>query len=80
MAQPHPLETLITAARENSRRLGELLAGGMPGLAGRDGAAVWGQDFLFAVRAEMHATPMDVPLDFVAELELDSAKMKISKL
>ena len=34
----------------------------------------------FAVRAEMHATPMDVPLDFVAELELDSAKMKISKL
>ena len=34
----------------------------------------------FAVRAEMHATPVDVPLDFVAELELDSAKMKISKL
>jgi enterochelin esterase family protein len=52
MAQSHPLDDLITAARENSPRLKELLAGGLPGLAGRDGAAVWGQDFLFAVRSE----------------------------
>lgn len=34
----------------------------------------------FDVKADMHATPVDVPLDFVAELEVDSAKMKISKL
>ena len=55
-AQPHPLETLITAARENSPRLRELLAAGLPGLAGRDGAAVWGQEFLFAVQSEETAT------------------------
>lgn len=34
----------------------------------------------FSVRADMHATPVDVPLDFIAELHIDSAKMKISKL
>lgn len=56
MADPHPLETLITAAREDSPRLKELLAAGMPGLAGRDGAAVWGQDFLFAVQSEAAPT------------------------
>lgn len=55
-AQTHPLETLITAARENSPRLKELLAAGLPGLAGRDGAAVWGQDFLFAVKSDSPAT------------------------
>ena len=55
-AQPHPLESLITAARENSPRLKELFAAGMPGLAGRDGVAVWGQDFLFAVQSEEAAT------------------------
>jgi len=55
-AQPHSLEALITAARENSPRLKELLAGGLPGLAGRDGAAVWGQDFLFAVKSEAAPT------------------------
>ncbi|MFN0105376.1 MAG: alpha/beta hydrolase [Bryobacteraceae bacterium] len=60
MAQPHPLESLITAARESSPRLGELLAGGLPGLAGRDGAAVWGQDFLFAVQSE---APASVSID-----------------
>lgn len=52
LSQPHPLETLIIAARENSPRLKELLAAGLPGLAGRDGAAVWGQEFLFAVQSE----------------------------
>ena len=55
-AQPHPLEALITAARENSPRLKELLASGLPGLAGRDGAAVWGQEFLFAVQSPEAAT------------------------
>lgn len=55
-AQTHPLETLITAARENSPQLGELIRAGLPGLAGRDGAAVWGQEFLFAVRSEEPAT------------------------
>jgi enterochelin esterase family protein len=55
-SQPHPLETLITAAREDSPRLRELLAAGLPGLAGRDGAAVWGQEFLFAVQSEEAAT------------------------
>lgn len=55
-AQPHPLESLITAARENSPKLRELLAAGLPGLAGRDGAAVWGQDFLFAVQSVEPAT------------------------
>ncbi|MBI2687048.1 MAG: esterase [Acidobacteria bacterium] len=52
----HPLEALITAARENSPRLKELLASGLTGLAGRDGAAVWGQDFLFAVQSDAPAT------------------------
>lgn len=56
MAQTHSLETLITAARENSPQLGELIRAGLPGLAGRDGAAVWGQEFLFAVRSEEPAT------------------------
>lgn len=55
-AQPNPLETLITAARERSPRLKELLGAGLPGLAGRDGAAVWGQEFLFAVQSEGPAT------------------------
>ena len=34
----------------------------------------------FAVSAEMHATPVDIPVEFVAELELDSGKMRISRL
>ena len=34
----------------------------------------------FAVNAEMHATPVDIPVEFVAELELDSGKMRISRL
>ncbi len=55
-AQVHPLQELIDAARTNSPRLKDLLAGGLPGLQGRDGAAVWGQDFLFAVQSESPAT------------------------
>lgn len=34
----------------------------------------------FAVNAEMHATPVDIPVEFVAELELESGKMRISRL
>ena len=34
----------------------------------------------FMVHAEMHATPVDIPVDFIAELELDSAKMQVSRL
>ena len=44
-AQMHPLQELIEAARAHDhRRLKTLLAGGLPGLKGRDGAAVWGQE------------------------------------
>lgn len=56
----HPLEELIEAARAGSPRLGELLRSGLPGLKGRDGAAVWGQEFLFAVES---AAPAAVSVD-----------------
>jgi len=55
-AQRHPLQELIEAARTDSPRLKELIGKGLPGLKGRDGAAVWGQDFLFAVESEKPAT------------------------
>jgi enterochelin esterase family protein len=56
-AQIHPLEELITAARANNApRLKELLASGLPGMRGRDGAAVWGQEFLFAVESDAAAS------------------------
>jgi hypothetical protein len=54
-AQKHPLENLIDAARQNSPALKELLPANIHLLKERGGAAVWGQDFLFAV--EMEATP-----------------------
>jgi type VI secretion system protein ImpF len=38
------------------------------------------QQIRFAVSAEMHSTPVDIPVEFVAELELDSGKMRISRL
>ncbi len=34
----------------------------------------------FMVHAEIHAMPVDIPVDFVAELELDSTKMHVSRL
>jgi type VI secretion system protein ImpF len=34
----------------------------------------------FNVHAEMFATPVDVPVEFVADLELDSGNMRISRL
>ncbi len=55
-AQQHPLHELIDAARADSPKLRELIAAGLPGLKGRDGAAVWGQDFLFAVESSTAAT------------------------
>ena len=55
-AQVHPLQELIDAARANSPKLKDLIAAGLPGLQGRDGAAVWGQEFLFAVQSEKPAT------------------------
>src|SRR5262245_25090917 len=61
----HPLKALVDAARTNSPGLAELLRRGMPGLKGRDGAVVWGQEFLFAVESEQppvvsidHQTPL----------------------
>lgn len=59
-AQRHPLEELIEAARTNSPALKELLGRGLPQLHGRDGAAVWGQEFLFAVESE---EPASVSID-----------------
>src|SRR5271169_2450737 len=55
-AQVHPLQELIDAARTHSRRLKDLIAAGLPALQGRDGAAVWGQEFLFAVESEKPAS------------------------
>src|ERR1022692_2013582 len=55
-AQMHPLQELIEAARTQSPKLKDLLAAGLPLLQGRDGAAVWGQEFLFAVESEKPAT------------------------
>ncbi|MGH9719775.1 MAG: alpha/beta hydrolase [Bryobacteraceae bacterium] len=55
-AQTHPVHELIEAARTNSPRLKELIASGLPGLKGRDGAAVWGQEFLFAVESDKPAS------------------------
>ncbi|HYP09780.1 MAG TPA: hypothetical protein VER03_26385, partial [Bryobacteraceae bacterium] len=55
-ADLHPLQTLIDASRTNSPQLKNLIASGLPGLQGRDGAAVWGQEFLFAVRSEQPAS------------------------
>lgn len=42
-----------------------------------DGSA---QKIRFSVNAEMHASPVDIPVEFVAELELESGKMRISRL
>ena len=60
-AQTHPLQELIEAARTQSPRLKDLIAAGFPGLNGRDGAAVWGQEFLFAVESEK---PASVAIDY----------------
>lgn len=59
-AQKHPLQELIDAARADSPALGAMLGKGLPELRGRDGVAVWGQDFLFAVHSQ---TPPTVSID-----------------
>lgn len=59
-AQKHPLQELIDAARADSPALSTLLGKGLPGLRGRDGAAVWGQHFLFAAESP---TPATVSID-----------------
>lgn len=56
LAQLEPIHELIEAARANSPNLKELLAQGLPLLQGRDGAIVYGQDFLFAVQSDKPAT------------------------
>ncbi len=68
-AQVHPLQELVDAARLDSQRLAQLLTAGLPGLKGRDGAAVWGQDFLFAVESDFAAT---VSIDHQPALPLKS--------
>ena len=60
LAQKHPLEELIDAARVDSPQLRNLLGNELPMLRGRDGVAVWGQEFLFAVESE---TPATVSID-----------------
>ena len=56
LAQTNPLQDLIEAARTHSPRLAELINSGLPQLQGRDGAAVWGNEFLFAVQSDKPAT------------------------
>ena len=55
-ADMHTVQRLVEAARNHSPDLGSLLAQGLPLLHGRDGAVVWGQDFLFAVESDAPAT------------------------
>ena len=59
-AESHPVEQLIDAARSHSPALKDLLSRGLPGMHGRDGAAVWGQEFLFAVES---SEPAAVSID-----------------
>ena len=55
-AQTDPLHRLIVAARTDSPELKTLLGQGLPLLQGRDGVAVWGQEFLFAVESAKDAS------------------------
>jgi enterochelin esterase-like enzyme len=55
-ADLHSLQALIDAARTNSPQLKTLIGAGLPGLRGRDGVAVWGQEFLFAVQSDQPAS------------------------
>ena len=73
-AATHPLQELIDAARADSPRLAELIARGMPGLQGRDGAAVWGQDFLFSVEAPTAAA---VSIDKQPQLPMKAAGPRV---
>jgi len=61
-AQISPVQELIEAVRADSPKLAELLARKdsfgyrVPEMTGRDGVAVWGQEFLFAVESAADAT------------------------
>lgn len=65
-AQINPVQELIDAARTGSPKLKELLDARdsfgrrIPELAGRDGVAVWGQEFVFAVES---ANPASVSIN-----------------
>jgi enterochelin esterase family protein len=59
-AQKNPIQALVDAARVDSPELANLLGHDLPTLRGRDGVAVWGQEFLFAVESE---TPATVSID-----------------
>jgi len=59
-AQVHPLTGADRGGPGLIRPLKELIARGLPGLNGRDGAAVWGQEFLFAVESD---GPASVSID-----------------
>ena len=60
-AQVNSLQELIDAARNNSAKLKDLLGAKdafgarLPELGGRDGAAVWGQEFFFALESQKEA-------------------------
>src|SRR6266850_1679676 len=60
-AQTNPVQELIEAARTDSPKLKELLAAKdmyghrIPELNGRDGVAVSGQEFLFAIETQKDA-------------------------
>jgi enterochelin esterase-like enzyme len=62
LGQPNALQELIDAARAESPGLGQLLerkdewGNHLPELHGRDGVAVWGQEFFFAVESPSAAT------------------------
>jgi enterochelin esterase family protein len=62
LGQVHPLQELIDAARSDSPVLAQLLerqdawGNRLPELHGRDGVAVWGQEFFFAVESKTAAT------------------------
>jgi enterochelin esterase family protein len=55
------IKEIVDAARADSPRLRDLLGHGLPELHGRDGAIVWGQEFLFAVES---ASPASVAIDY----------------
>ncbi len=67
LGQTNPLQELIEAARTHSPKLKDLLRSGLPELKGRDGVAVWGQEFLFAVES---AKPATVVIDHEAPVVL----------
>jgi enterochelin esterase-like enzyme len=55
------VKEIVDAARSDSPGLKDLLGHGLPEMHGRDGAIVWGQEFLFAVES---ATPATVAIDY----------------